>query len=105
MKQIIVPKDARAVHDLNYDVASEDQLLIWNLTDEQYRELDGLHIFDNINLECEAMIDEYEDDAIIFEKLSGIANILARNRNPMVQKLSALMLEALQRQTSIHFYF
>ncbi len=105
MKQIIVPKDKKAINDLDYDIANNDQLIIWELEEEEYVKLTSLRIFDIINQSCNSLIDDYEDENISFEKLEILRDELAKKENNLIDKLVSLIEEAIKRETSIHFYF
>jgi hypothetical protein len=105
MKQIIVPKDEKAMEDLDYDIAEESQLITWNLTEEEYKKLVDSNIFELFNAQCDSLIDEYEDDKILYDKLDGVKAYLTNNNSYELKKLNEFVIEAIKRKTAIHFYF
>lgn len=105
MKTIIVPKDRNAEHNLDYDRADDSVLLVWNLSDDEYMDLDAQGVFGWLNRQCDALIDEYEDERIPWNKLLPVRETLAKSANVNVIRLSALVNEAITRQTGIWFYF
>lgn len=105
MKIIIVPKDQKAEHDLDYDRAEDSILLVWALSDDEYMDLDAQGVFGWLNRQCGVLIDEYEDQRIPWDKLLVVRETLAKNANANVVRLSALVNEAITRRTGIWFYF
>jgi len=105
MKQIIVPKNIKAQQALTYDNATNEQLLVWELTDEEYNHLNDLNVFEIINDKCNTLIDDYEDEEIAYSKLQEIINIFDRNNDKLLNKFHQYILEAINRKTSLHFYF
>ena len=105
MKQIIVPKNVESQKALEYDRAADGQLLIWNLTEEEYNHLNSLKIFEIINNKCKVLIDEYEDEKISYEKLRDVISIFDRNDDEVLNKFHQFITETIHRKMSIYFYF
>lgn len=105
MKSIVVPKNKNAEIELDYNRADETTLITWNLSNSEYKELEHIGVFNKINNLCEVLIDEYEDEHIPAEKLVIISEIFSKSSNDLVKELSKLINEAIERNTSIHFYF
>ena len=63
------------------------------------------NIFDLLNNQCNSLIDEYEDETIPYDRLNNSIYILSQYNNPVVKKICNFITEAINRKTSIHFYF
>lgn len=105
MKFIVVPKSKQSEIDLDYDRVKESELMTWNLSDIEYEELDRLDTFKQINDLCDTSIDEYEDEHIYADKLNLVLRKYSESENPLILKLMKYIHEAIERNTSIHFYF
>lgn len=108
-RYIAVPKDKDAEVALDYARALPEQLFEIYMTPAEYEELDNNGVFDAINICGDAMIRDYEDDAITdLHKIQEVLNSDVFDRPVSTNKLSELKVlfkEALQRQTGVYFYF
>lgn len=108
-RYIAVPKDKDAEIDLDYGRATSEQLFEIHMTPSEYEELEEKGVFDHINEIADAMIRDYEDDAITEkEKLEQVLGSDVFDQHVSTDKLlllKTLFQEALQRNTGVYFYF
>lgn len=108
---ISVPKDKVAQEALEFNRATDEQLLEMKLNEEKFRLLDKADIFYLINDECNTVIDEYEEDSITeLELLDKCIKLLDNFKadgelKELIDKLIELVKEARSRKTGIFFYF
>ncbi|NBB18478.1 hypothetical protein GVN20_03835 [Runella sp. CRIBMP] len=115
MKQrwIIVPIDKNAEQALDYNKATEEQLIESSLTPDEFVLLESLGIFQLINEEGSSNIDDYEDDFVseeeaikkVIKALRLKEATLDKDLLPLVAKIRTLFEKALIRGTGVYFYF
>ncbi|MEP0924818.1 hypothetical protein [Leptolyngbya sp. ST-U4] len=109
-RTICVPLDCVAMQDLDFDCASETQILELKLTHLEFKKLWDIGVFAAINDSCSSLIDDFEDDSIL-----GIENLynclkavkLVTNRDgvqDLMSQLEDLVQEAINRKTGIYFF-
>lgn len=114
-RYIRVPKDNKAMEDYDYGVQKPEQMIEWILNDEEYNILNILKVFDELNNQCEIIIDDFEEEVIIFNKLNianNTINTLLNNievnqvdNHELLIKLREMILSAIKRKTLIAFDF
>lgn len=110
-KIISVPKNKDAEIALDYNQATEDQLIEISLSDEEFSELWNEGIFSLINDIAGTNIDDFEDDNIIDkEKIKKIIDKLSYIQKSGLLKnklgqIITLFEEAFIRGTGVYFYF
>ena len=113
-KCITVPKTKEAEEKLNFNTALPGELLeyIFN-TNKEFYNLFETSIYDEINQQCNSMIDDFESDELKSkESLKKCLNILNENiKNSslenveVIKKIIILTEEAIKRDTGLYFFF
>ncbi|KHD37825.1 hypothetical protein NL50_06505 [Clostridium acetobutylicum] len=114
-RYIRVPKDTKAMEDYDYGVQEPEQMIEWILNDEEYTILSTLKIFDELNNQCDIIIDDFEEETISFDKLDIANNTINMILNKiqssqvkdyeLVTKLQDMISSAIERKTLIAFDF
>jgi hypothetical protein len=109
---IIVAKDKKAEELLDYDEARDEDLIILELGDSDFRGLFEAGFFDAINDAASVIIDDYEHEWISDAMaLDRVARVVAQRLPefveiyPVVNNILELFREAISRGTSINFFF
>ena len=114
MKQIIVPLSAEAMKKLDYDQANDNELYVFELSEQEVNLLFEKNLFDEINEIIDTYIDDYEDEKIIdLRKLIILKNFLQDNSHraltdipPRIhQNILFLTQLAIFKQTGLFFFF
>lgn len=109
-RHIIVPKDAKAEEAFDIDEATDDQLIILSITEEDISFLYDNEIFDLINEIGDVYVTEYDMEWLtkkrkIFHVMQALkVKLIEHPNSPLLQNLYNLFNEAFTRHTSIHFY-
>ncbi len=108
-RYITVPKDKNAVEALDYDTATDEQLIEWKLTHDEFMELWNLQVFDKINSDCDTIIDDYENESITEkERLNQcflVVNQFSNKGNGSVKRFTEMVKTAIDLKTGLYFYF
>lgn len=107
-RTIVVPKDKDAQNALNYNEATEEQLIEVSLHEEEFISLLNAGFFESINRVAAVNIDDYEDECIVeHQKLVAVSNskLFTGNLSEKVKQIKALFDEAIKRDTGVYFYF
>ncbi|SDJ39765.1 hypothetical protein [Chryseobacterium jejuense] len=104
-KLIIVPKDKEAETALDYDLATSEQIVELNLTNEAFEKLWNEGVFSLINKTSNSNIDQFEDEHIT--DLNYISNsfIELKKISDDIEDIIKMFELAITYNTSIHFYF
>ena len=108
-RYITVPLDSEAMEA--YDIGEEniENSLEWMLTEEEFDVLNGIGIFNQINSECNLIIDDFESEVIQgnnLEKAFKIICLLNENTpNSIIEKFKIFIQTALDKDTFIAFDF
>ncbi len=110
---ITVPKDKGAENALNYNEAKDEQLIEIILTETEYLILYDNKVFDLINQEGHANIDDFEEESItekesiekVIKALEKRSSLTFDSSSSLINDIIRLFKEALNRDTSVHFYF
>lgn len=113
MKIITVPNDAAAMVALDYNEASDDQLIQMRLEDRPFYAIWESGFFDSLNNMAKVNIDNYEDDGIVDVEVlkevvgSGLfeMELVDRGLNKLLQEMKGLFQEAIVRGTGVFFFF
>ena len=111
--KITVPKNAEADDRFTYGQVIEDDLIQWWLTEEEFRILWEGGIFLLVNEVANAWLDDHEEETIYKpQKIrKAIAALESKDfsKHPrlqgLVEKLTTLFKETLQRKVTIYFWF
>lgn len=111
-RYIVTPKDKEAADLLDYNKATDNDLIELVLTEEQFNTLNCYGIFSNLNEILGSSIDDFEDESITDERQleMGVNYLNAINVNDevarkLLEKLIYLFQEARIRKTGAYFYF
>lgn len=110
---IIVPKDKVAQEALDFDKATNEQLIELPIEEEEFLCMYKTGIIELINIEGSANVDDFEDDSVTGKvNLSRVIKTLSLKESlgnhvqiRLIQKLANLFREALDRDTGVYFYF
>lgn len=107
---ITVPKDLAASRRLDYDQASEDDLLEEQISYQEFQTLNTSGWIDEVNDCCDTLIDEYEDEKIASgPQLAQLALITKRfnmtHKGEVFAKIQRSVDHAQRCGTEVHFFF
>ena len=106
---IRVPKDKQAMEDYDFGIQKSEQMEELVLSDEQYAILEQLKLFDQINDQCDIIIDDYEEEVLSLEKiplaLEVVNKMLDETTNKDLKKIKELLELALKYRTIVGFDF
>ncbi len=108
-KYIRVPKNKEAMKDYDYGIQKEEQMEEMVLSEEQYRKLDEIGVFDIINEKCDIIIDEYEDEVLELDKvpivLEVVTQLINDNKDEDLVRLKEMLNLAIIYKTVVGFDF
>lgn len=91
---IRVPKDKRAMKDYDYGVQKKEQMEEMILSETQYKTLDNIGVFDEINEKCGIIIDDYEEEVLELDKipiaLEVVNQLINNNENNELIRLKRI---------------
>lgn len=106
---IRVPKDEKAMEDYDYGIQKQEQMEEMILSEEQYKVLDDIGVFDKINEKCDIIIDDYEEEVLKLEKipmaLEVVNQLINSNSNEELVKLKKMLDLAITHKTIVGFDF
>lgn len=106
---IRVPKDEKAMEDYDYGIQKQEQMEEMILSEEQYKILDEIGIFDKINEKCDIIIDDYEEEVLELDKipmaLEVVNQFIKSNSNKELGKLKTMLELAIAYKTIVGFDF
>lgn len=110
-RSIVVPKTQEAIEKLDYDTASEEDMVTWSVTDKEFSLL--YSVLMDINKGFNTLIDDYEDDSVVdVDKLSEMRQYLInvhlnndQTNGEVIKRLISFFEEAIKRETGVFFYF
>ena len=71
-KSITVPINQAGIDEYTHMALESDNLLSFELPEEEYEILDRHHVFDIINVKCNKLIDIYESEKIAADELESV---------------------------------
>src|SRR5688572_10218595 len=109
---IVVPRSTEATVRLDEDAATPEDLVEWELTEQEFRALWRTGVFAKLNEGASAEIDDYEDACLRGEQLqlaaSAISAVSSATEDASVAailgRLSNLVQIAENLGTEIHFF-
>lgn len=106
---IRVPKDEKAMEDYDYGIQNKEQIEEMVLSEEQYKILNDIGIFDKINEKCDIIIDDYEEEVLELDKipiaLDVINQLINSSANEELIKLKRMLDLAVKHKTMVGFDF
>ena len=106
---IRVPKDKRAMKDYDYGVQKKEQMEEMILSETQYKTLDNIGVFDEINEKCGIIIDDYEEEVLELDKipiaLEVVNQLINNNENNELIRLKRILNLAIKYKTLVGFDF
>lgn len=106
---IRVPKDAKAMEDYDCGVQKNDQIEEMILTEQQYKILNDMELFDKINDKCDVIIDDFEEEVIELDKiplaLEVVVQLSKNNSSAELLEVKKMFELALNFKTIIGFDF
>ncbi len=108
-KYIRVPKNKEAMKDYDYGIQKEEQMEEMVLSEEQYRKLDEIGVFDIINEKCDIIIDEHEDEVLELDKVPIALEVVTQlnndNKDEDLVRLKEMLNLAIIYKTVVGFDF
>lgn len=104
-KTICVPISLEAEQRLDYDQNLPGDLLEIEISQTEFNELWDSGLFQILNANLDILIDEYEDEVIIFEKLDQAIELISGLELSVVNQIKDLMCTARKTGVGIYFYF
>lgn len=87
---LCVPLNEKGIIDLEYDKNTEDNLYISFPENEYKYMMSDTNLFDTINIKCNLLIDDFEEDTIYYENISAVENILNPHKKVIPVFINAL---------------
>lgn len=109
-REIVVPTSQEAKLRLDYNVSEDNDLISFSLNDKEYNDLEKIEFFDKLNIALELMIDDYEDEEILEEKLDSLElfmdNFMQQYPDrPTLSDLNKIFKVAYSKRTGVFFFF
>ena len=73
---IVVPKNEDGEHDCDYGDFESDNVLIFPVSEKEFRALSRNGAIDRMNMECDLLIQDYESEIIPAEKIASCMDII-----------------------------
>ena len=108
---IKIPKNIKAMNDYNFGIQNTDDIEEYQLTKEQYNYFNNMNLFNEINLKCEIIIDDYEEEMLEYQKIPIALDIvdtyLIKNKNKNLNLLmfKKILSKAFAYKTCVGFEF
>ena len=109
-REIVVPTSQEAMLRLDYDMSEDNELVIYSLNDKEYNDLEKIEFFDKINIALGLMIDDYEDEEILEDKLDSLElfmnNFMQQYPDySILSDLNSILEVAYSKRTGVFFFF
>lgn len=111
-RYIVTPKDRQAAELLDYNKATDNDLIELALTEQQFNTLNYHNVFSSLNEILGCSVDDFEDESITDERqldtgLNYLNAIIVNDEGArkLLEKLIYLFQEARSRKTGVYFYF
>jgi hypothetical protein len=107
---IVVPTSKEAEQRLDYNKCTDNDLIEYNLNEVEFDELYDIGFFAELNDKLGLMIDDYESEEILEDKLKNLEDVmecyLGENpRNILLSNLNNLFQVAYEKRTGVFFFF
>lgn len=109
-REIVVPVSQEAKLRLDYNISEDDDLVSLILNEKEYNDLEKIELFDKLNIALKLMIDDYEDEEILKDKLDLLKIFMDKfmqqyPNNPILSDLNELFKIAYRKRTGVFFFF
>ncbi|WP_058369547.1 hypothetical protein [Psychrobacter sp. ENNN9_III] len=109
-RRVVVPISKQAEFRLDYDECEDNDLVEYPLSEEKFYKLFNLGFFHQLNAELDLMIDDYEQEEILENKLDQLKVFMnsfmqQHPDNPILNDLHELFQVAYDKRTSVFFFF
>ena len=108
-KFIRVPINKKAKQNYDLGILREDELETLVLSDDQFRELYKMGVFDIINKKCDIIIDEFKDVILELDRIPAAIEILTKliseNDNADLVEIKKMLELAVSLGTIVGFDF
>lgn len=109
-REVVVPISKKAKFRLDYDMCEDNDLVEYSLSEEKFYELFNLGFFHQLNAELNLMVDDYEYEEILEDKLDQLKffmnNFMQQHPdNPILNDLNELFQVAYVKRTGVFFFF
>jgi hypothetical protein len=111
MRIMSVPISSEAMKRLDLDENLKEDLVELNLCHEEYENLKKIGYFSELNNQLGIMIDDYEDEKIIYESLvlaldiTNDFSIKYSDNEKLWRKIKKLISIALEKRTAVFLFF
>ena len=111
MRIMSVPISSEAMKRLDLEENLREDLVELNLCQEEYENLKKIGYFSKLNNQLGIMIDDYEDEKIIYESLvlaldiTNDFSIKYSDNEKLWRKIKKLISIALEKRTAVFFFF
>ena len=108
---IIVPMNEEAIQEieygLNYTQISANDFTLWKLSQEEFDKLYSTGVLQRINMKCDTLIDDYENERIENEQLDRALSVVHESEvvHDVINKLVSIFEVAKHSNTFIEFDF
>ncbi|WP_435949343.1 hypothetical protein [Psychrobacter sp. DM8] len=109
-REIVVPISKQAEFRLDYDICEDNDLVEYSLSEEKFYKLFNLGFFHQLNAELDLMIDDYEQEEILENKLDQLKVFMnsfmqQHPDNQILNDLNELFQIAYEKRTGVFFFF
>ena len=106
---IRIPKDKKSMEDYDYGVQKNEQMEEMVLSEEKYKKLEKMGIFEKINEACDVIIDDYEEEVLELDKIpiaqEVIKKFISNNESEELMELKRMLDLAVSYKTIVGFDF
>ncbi len=109
-REVVVPISKEAKFRLDYDIYEDNDLVEYPLSEEKFYELFNLGFFHELNAELNLMVDDYEYEEILEDKLDLLKSFMEHfiqqhPDNVTLKDLNELFKVAYSKRTGVFFFF
>lgn len=109
-RRVVVPISKQAEFRLDYDECEDNDLVEYPLSEEKFYKLFDMGFFHQLNAELDLMIDDYEQEEILENKLDQLKVFMnsfmqQHSDNHILNDLNELFQIAYDKQTGVFFFF
>lgn len=109
LRYLTIPLDKIAVENYYNEVENHVNTLEWNISENEFKQLQESKVFEIINNHCNLMIDDFESEIIdkdnVEKALECIKEAYNKNQNITLKSLLLYAEKALEYKTIIAFDF
>ena len=109
-REVVVPISKEAKFRLDYDMCEDNDLVEYSLSEEKFYKLFNLGFFHQLNAKLNLMIDDYEYEEILEDKLDLLKVFMNDFKqqhpdNQILNDLNELFKVAYNKRTGVFFFF